>query len=460
MHEHAGLPQSANPGARSAQGGPVSSARRSASRWWHQHHRPAQPGRWHVRLRHSLHWRLVTLFVLLAMASTAVFVAGSRQAFGAGWRDVVQPLFKDYVDRLAAEIGSPPDVSRAQALVQRLPVAVRIEGPRVNWASHARMMGGHDAGRQNFLTRSTADGHLIRFGIGDWHSEDRPRLIGWLTLAGMLLLLALAFAYVRHLFRPLDDIRAGAQRYGRGDFSQPIPRLHRDELGDLAEQVNSMAGGLQRLLEGQRGLLLAISHELRSPLTRARLNAELVAEGGARDALLRDLGLMRDLISDLLESERLAAGHGALQREACDLNALVREVVAQQFAGQPVALTLAPDLPILPLDRARLQMLTRNLIDNALRHNAGAEVPVQVCTGMTPQGLQLVVRDHGPGVADAELARMAQPFYRPDTARTRGSGGVGLGLYLCRLVAQSHGGELRLRNAQPGLEVSAILPAA
>lgn len=421
---------------------------------WHRHrHRE-----WHRRFRHSLRWRLVALFVMLALGTTLVFIAGSRQVFTSGWRELVQPLFRDYVDRLASEIGSPPDVARAQALVQRLPIAVRIEGPRVNWASHERVRSGHEAGLQSFLSRTTADGHVIRFGLGIWHNDDRPRYVGWLTLAGMLLLVALAFGYVRHLFRPLDDIRAGALRYGAGDFSQPIPLRRQDELGDLARQVNGMASGLQQLLEGQRGLLLAISHELRSPLTRARLNAELVAEGESRDALLRDLALMRDMVSDLLESERLAGGHAALQREDTDLNALLNEVIAQQFAGQAITLTLDPSLPQVPLDQARLQMLMRNLLDNALRHNAGSTQAVQVLTSVDARALSLVVRDHGSGVDDADLARLAQPFYRPDTARSRSSGGVGLGLYLCRLVAQSHGGELRFRNAHPGLEVTLRLP--
>jgi signal transduction histidine kinase len=308
------------------------------------------------------------------------------------------------------------------------------------------------------LSRTTTDGHVVRFGLGDWHREERPRYALWATLLGMMLLLALAFAYVRHLFRPLDDIRAGALRYGGGDFTQPIPLRRNDELGDLATQVNSMASGLQRLLEGQRGLLLAISHELRSPLTRARLNAELVPEGDARDALMRDLALMRDMVSDLLESERLASGHAALQREDSDLHALLRDVMQRHFASQRIEVTLAERLPGLSIDRARMQMLLRNLLDNALRHNAESERPVQVRTFVDEQGVRLIVRDHGTGVAEDELARLAQPFYRPDAARTRGSGGVGLGLYLCRLVAQSHGGELSFRNARPGLEVALRLP--
>jgi signal transduction histidine kinase len=416
-----------------------------------------QPRGWRRRFRHSLKWRLVTLFVVLAACTAAVFVFGTRQAFSSGWRDLVQPLLRDYVDRLAAEIGSPPDIARAQSVVQRLPVSVRIEGPVINWASHPDRKPFKDPPGSALLVRTTADGHQIRFGMGNWHSEDRPRIAGWLTLAGMLALLWLAYAYVRHLFRPLDDIRAGALRYGDGDFSSPIPMRRNDELGDLAAQVNAMAGGLQRLLEGQRSLLLAISHELRSPLTRARLNAELVPESDSRDALLRDLALMRDLVSDLLESERLAGGPAALQTESTDLNQLARDLVAQQFDGQAVALSLDAALPPLPLDRARMQMLVRNLLDNALRHQTG-DAPVQLSTHAERDRALLVVRDHGPGVPPEDLQRLAQPFYRPDAARSRGSGGVGLGLYLCRLVAQSHGGTLLMRNADPGLEVTVALP--
>jgi signal transduction histidine kinase len=416
-----------------------------------------QPRGWRRRFRHSLQWRLVTLFVVLAACTAAVFVFGTRQAFSSGWRDLVQPLLRDYVDRLAAEIGSPPDIARAQSVVQRLPVSVRIEGPLINWASHPDRKPFKDPPGSALLVRTTADGHQIRFGMGNWHSEDRPRIAGWLTLAGMLALLWLAYAYVRHLFRPLDDIRAGALRYGDGDFSSPIPMRRNDELGDLAAQVNAMAGGLQRLLEGQRSLLLAISHELRSPLTRARLNAELVPESDSRDALLRDLALMRDLVSDLLESERLAGGPAALQTESTDLNQLARDLVAQQFDGHAVELSLDAALPPLPLDRARMQMLVRNLLDNALRHQTG-DAPVQLSTHAERDRALLVVRDHGPGVPPEDLQRLAQPFYRPDAARSRGSGGVGLGLYLCRLVAQSHGGTLLLRNADPGLEVTVALP--
>ena len=416
---------------------------------------------WRRHLRHSLQARLVLLFLLLALGISGLFFAATREFFSTGWRDLARPLVADYLDRLAFEIGSPPDVARAQAIAMRLPLSIRIDGPQVQWASHPQRQdhGPHDERLRDGLIRHTADGHQIRFGLGDWRWADRPRWHGWLVLAGLLALTAGAYAVVRRLFRPLDDIRAGALRYGQGDFSQPIPLRRQDELGELAAQVNRMASGLQHMLDGQRGLLLAISHELRSPLTRARLHAELLADGPERSALLRDLGLMRDLVSDLLEAERLAVGASALQRAPTDLNALVQELVAAQFAGSGVALQLGPALPALWLDRVRLQLLVRNLLDNALRHGGGTAVVLR--TDCEANGsIRLTVRDHGPGVDPAQLPRLTDAFYRPDAARTRASGGVGLGLSLCQRVATSHGGSLALQNAQPGLVVSLVLPAS
>jgi signal transduction histidine kinase len=203
------------------------------------------------------------------------------------------------------------------------------------------------------------------------------------------------------------------------------------------------------MLDGKRALLLAISHELRSPLTRARLHAELVGEGESRDALLQELAQMRDLITALLESERLGSGHSALQLSDCDVASLVRE------QAQPgVELHIEEGLPTLRLDRLRVQLCLRNLVQNALRHNDASRGPVQLSLGRDGTGVRLTVRDFGPGVPSEALPHLGQPFYRPDPARTRNEGGVGLGLCLCRLIAEAHGSRLELRNAEPGFEAS------
>jgi len=307
---------------------------------------------WIRRLGHSLQARLVLVFLALALGTILLFVSATRELFSTGWRELARPLVADYLDHLAADIGSPPDLARARALVQRLPLSIRIDGPQLHWDSHAAThpprpgRGPHDPDWRDALERRTADGHRIRFGVdwagAGWH--DRPRWFGWATLAALLAMTASAHAWVRQLLRPLADI----------------------------------------------------------------------------------------------------------------LNALATDLVASQFAGRGIALDLAPGLPPLQADRARLQLLLRNLLDNALRHGGGS--PVQLHTVAVDGGWQLTVRDHGPGVDPAVLARLGEPFFRPDAGRSRAAGGVGLGLYLCRLVAQSHGGSLQWRHAAPGLEVSLWLP--
>jgi signal transduction histidine kinase len=444
----------------------------------------------------SIKLRLVVLFLLLAAAMTTVFVGGAQKAFSLGWREAARPLLMDYVDHLVTDItagGASPREDVALALTVRLPLTVRISGPQINWSSHPEQArpdrhrerwGRSDASqwdgerdRQRVLQRTTADGHTIEFGINGAVFERRPRLVIPATVT-LLVLTLLAWWYVRWLLRPLDAIRAGAQRFGAGEFGQPISvqRAGRpDELGQLATTINTMGHDIHQMLEAKRALLLAISHELRSPLTRARLNTELLPEtddvNPQRQALLRDLQEMTRLISDLLESERLSGNHAALQREPVDLAALATELVAEVLARQPerpgerpeIGLHTDPALPLQTLDATRIRLLLRNLLDNALRHSAGAALPPELylrAAAGQGGGVEIEVRDHGPGVPEDQLPHLAQAFYRPESARTRATGGVGLGLYLCKRVAQAHGGTFAVRNAKPGLVVLVSLPAA
>jgi signal transduction histidine kinase len=480
------------------------------------------PARWRARFP-SLGARLVGLFVVLAFAVGVTFMLSMHVMQRVDWREYMHPLVMNYSDMLVAEIGSPPDVDRARLLTQRLPLHIRIEGPEVNWDSADEPppppppQGMRPPLRRSIVTlpngdpiplilpgpprpprvdadgaprpprvapgtrvvphrleeldpsdwrivRRVPDGHRIIFSLADMSHEQRTQHVGWATLAILLLLTAAAYAWVRHMLRPLASLREGAVRYGHGDFSQPIVPRNRDELGDLAEQINAMAARLHHMLDAKRQLLLAISHELRSPLTRARINAELIDESTERSALLRDLGEMRDLIIDLLESERLAdvqaGGHATLQTEASTLSDIIHEQCDAQAAVGTLALQLDETLPALPLDRARMRLLLRNLVDNALRHGSDSGPAPVVSTAGTPQSVNLVVRDFGPGMEESQLQHASEAFYRADTARLRSTGGVGLGLYLCKLVAEAHGGTLTLRNAHPGLEITAALPLA
>ncbi|QCB46090.1 HAMP domain-containing sensor histidine kinase [Hydrogenophaga sp. PAMC20947] len=436
---------------------------------------------------HSIKLRLVVVFLLLAFAMSAVFVVGAQRAFTVGWKEAARPLLMDYVDHLAADItrgGASPDQAAALALTKRLPLTVDIQGPSINWESHPgnsahgwqrnrwggqRADGtnedwGSDKNWQAILQRATLDGHTIVFGIDETAFAQQSRHFG-VAIGALLLLTTLAWLYVRRLLRPLDAISAGAKRFGAGNFNEPIDlkcRARPDELSQLAGVMNTMGQDIRQMLDAKRALLLAISHELRSPLTRARLNTELLPEttevNPQREALLRDLQEMASLISDLLESERLATQHAALNRETVDLSLLARSVIEGLQSKHPqaahVSLHTPVDLPAVQVDCTRIRLLLRNLLDNALRHSADATpAPELHLRPVAGGGVEIEVRDFGPGVPEDQIGRMAEPFFRPDSARTRSAGGVGLGLYLCKLVAQAHGGSCVVRNVHPGLSV-------
>jgi len=276
----------------------------------------------------------------------------------------------------------------------------------------------------------------------------------WLTVPLWLAACGWAGFGLRRMLLPLDGLQAGVRALAKGQFGHRIEFDRNDELGELAQRLNQMAEDTQGLIKGKRALLMAVSHELRNPLARARLHAELMEEGPSREALLAELALMRELISALLETERLGAGAKALRRSECDLARL-----ADGFARPGLRIEHEDALPHLRVDPPRVQLLLRNLINNALLHNEPQRGPVTVRLRKEGRGLRLVVRDFGPGVPQAALPRLGEPFYRIESTPQTGpvGQGVGLGLTLCRLIASAHGSRLELRNVEPGLEASVLL---
>jgi signal transduction histidine kinase len=222
-----------------------------------------------------------------------------------------------------------------------------------------------------------------------------------------------------------------------------------------------MADDVQGMLEAKRQLMLAISHELRSPLTRSKVALAMLDDDTTRDSLLEDIDEMERLISDLLESEALNTRHAILRREPVNLAELVESIVNDDFSSrdEKIDLEIAPMLPRVELDVTRIRLLLRNLIDNALRYNPDDGAPILVSVLSEAGGVEIAIQDHGPGIPSEHLAHVTEPFYRADPARSRSTGGVGLGLYLCRLIVEAHGGSLSIQsNPETGTRVSARLP--
>ncbi|MGB5670251.1 MAG: HAMP domain-containing sensor histidine kinase [Sedimenticolaceae bacterium] len=427
--------------------------------------------------RHSLSGRLLLLFVFTAVVLALIVRAGFRFALDRNMEDMAAPHLAEYVQHLLDELGNPPTPAAAAILAERLPLQIHILG-EPNWSSGGAMPKLNprrttsrvlpdgtvfevSRGREGIAVRARRGDVTVVFVPKGFEFAEHAQLTVILTIVALLTVLLLAYHAIRRLFRPIEVIQSGVARIGLGDLEHRLNIRRRDELGELAASVNAMADDIRNMLEAKRELLLAISHELRSPLTRARVNAELLDDTVTRRALLADLGELEALLNELLESERLSGRHAALDRQAVDPSALLRELVAESFSDASLETDFDPEGTWISLDPMRVRLLVRNLLKNAIQHTEPGRPPPLLASHVDDKSWHLSVTDHGPGVAPEHLGRLTEPFYRADPSRQRASGGVGLGLYLCRIIAEAHGGNLEVASSLgKGTMVRVTLPVS
>ena len=436
---------------------------------------------------YSLSLRLIAIFLLLAALFAWGVVSGIRWVYSEDdLRSLISGHLSLHVDYVRKDIGAPPRIENALAITRRVPVDLFISGPGVRWTSDpafpdpATLQFGPsdffsdepEAWLDELKGVDFADwqGHrLLRFFEGDYQiivaspkiadTPSRPPLIPILVGFALLLVLA-AYLAVRALFRPVATIREGAAYIGAGHFGHRIATRRKDELGELAGDVNRMAEKVEGMLDAKRQLLLGVSHELRSPLSRITLALALQEDTASVRALREDAEEMRNIVETLLDAERLGARHRALNYSQVLLPDLVQDLVTRWFAGEGRLQVLITGEPEARVDAARIALLLRNLVGNAMRYTAPADGPVELTITNDGKVVRIQVRDHGPGIPPEQRPHIGEPFYRADDSRTRDTGGTGLGLYLAKQVALAHGGDLvLLDHAGSGALFEVTLPA-
>lgn len=291
--------------------------------------------------------------------------------------------------------------------------------------------------------------------------------------AALLVLGGAARRVSKRLARPLEHLASTAERFGSGDLSartgiEELPRRWvAEEVKDVGRAFDGMADRIERVVVEQRELLAAISHEIRSPLGRARIALEIARErsegapavGRPLEDVDRQLVEVDAILGDLLASAR--AGLGDLRASPVALDAWLRERLAEEDVD--VALEVAPAARSLTvgIDPRLLGRALHNVLANALAHGHSADQPVRVALDRSPSGARVAVRDAGPGFPAAVLPRAFEPFVTGgDAARSPGKG-LGLGLALVRRIVEAHRGSVSARNLDGGgAEVAFELPLA
>lgn len=197
-------------------------------------------------------------------------------------------------------------------------------------------------------------------------------------------------------------------------------------------------------------MLVDVSHELRSPLTRMKVGLEFVKDATVRAQWQQETRDLESMVAELLEAERLSSDYGGIQATEADLVVLVRDVVETYHERQPIIqLVSTPETLLLRVDVERVRIALRNVLDNALKYSSATGPAVEVRVQRDETSAFVSVRDFGPGIPPEEQARVFQPFYRVDKSRERTTGGYGLGLSLAKKIMTAHHGDILLAST-PG----------
>lgn len=318
----------------------------------------------------------------------------------------------------------------------------------------ARMLAKPRAGNVSTQAR-LGDGSVVTFRYSPPPAvAERPlRIIGSLLLVAVVVSL-LSIWVVRRLTRPLDMFARAADGLARDLEQAPLAESGPREVSSAAHAFNRMQRALRTLIHTRAQALAGVSHDLRLPITRVRLRLEQLPDGPVRDAIERDLAEMETLIDDTLAF--LRAGDSSEAASPTRLDALVEGVaddIAALGADIEVHGSVAQPVTLRP---AITRRCLANLMDNARRYGGGR---ITVTLSNTASEARVDIDDRGPGIPEAELERVFEPYVRLEASRARHTGGSGLGLAIARAVARAQGGDITLtRRPEGGLRASLVLP--
>lgn len=417
--------------------------------------------------------RLLSLFRAPPLVLTLGTAPRLPEAAAQGWR------MQLFAQRLRVALGDARPVrlfereadaaTPARAMAEGAPARPWRGPPPGAEAEALARMREHMAGGMGRGMMGVGPGGLgmqieVQLRDGSWAAFDTelpeaPQALPLRLALSLLVLLAtvlgLSFVAVRWVVRPLQQLTRAAQALGEDLNRPPLPEAGPREVQHAARAFNTMQSRLSAFINDRARVLTALSHDLKTPLTRMRLRADLLDDDEQRLRFEGDLKEMEAMVNDTLAFMRDSGTHPPHQ--PVDMMALLR---ALQADNQALGRTLVIDGEVTRPCQGVAALLKRalaNLVDNAFLYGGQARVKVE----HTPGLLTLRIQDAGPGIAPDELERVFDPFYRLEASRSRATGGSGLGLGIARNTVRAHGGELVLRNLpQGGLEAVVTLPMA
>ena len=308
---------------------------------------------------------------------------------------------------------------------------------------------------------SLTDGSAVRLTNVVSRNSMPPMRPEFILFFGLFLISIAVLAYLvsRMTMRPLNQLAQAANDLGQDINRPPLPEQGSSEILLATRAFNAMQGRIRQHIQQRTHMLAAITHDLQTPLTRLRLRLEKVSDIELREKLVGDLSDMQMMVKEGLDLARSMDSNEALK--PLDLDSLLESVcIDAGDAGQDVTIDGKSSCTVMARPQA-LRRCLNNLIDNAVKYGQHAKLSVETHMVAGKKMVHVLIRDGGSGIAEDQLQKVFEPFYRVETSRSRDTGGTGLGLTIAQNITQQHGGSLQLSNlAAGGLEVRLSLPVA
>lgn len=395
--------------------------------------------------RHSLFAKLLLIFTALMLAIIFTYACSFKALGKRAFSNAIHKNITVYTKYIIKDIGQPVTIEGLNKVRDKTGIDIIFNNLKTNFSLpnikqikvlHKKgdhlFFGGFD--EQRFVVYK--DG-MDRYAFTLHLNFEHKFPVLPLAVATLLSIFytIIAYKFVNRMFRPLVSIKEGASHFARGDFSYPIEVKGHGQLAELSHSIQEMGKKIQGMLESKRGLLLAIAHELRTPITRAKLHLELLDNSNKKEDLSYELEEMSSLINDLLESERLKEGHKSLILEKRDMSLLVKTCVAY-FSKEGI--DIQTEQCLIEVDSIRYSLAIKNILSNAVRHGLGHPISI------IQTGESISITNTGEKIHPDEIDKITDAFYRPDKSRVRmnDGGGVGLGLYLVSQIVKAHGHKL------------------
>ncbi|HXN06042.1 MAG TPA: HAMP domain-containing sensor histidine kinase [Nitrospiria bacterium] len=420
-----------------------------------------------MKFQRKLHLKIFTIFFttsILIVLSIFYFARTLDVARKSSFLSVRKNLYVHLLSEIE-RMGAPPDPKISAEISKELDLKIGLYGNGLDWKSdpsvesydrlklmsnwhYKEMDFGRHEGHLFALTERAGFSYVFEFQSSEIFSFPY-RLVAGLSIIVMVILM-ISFIVTRWLMNSVPPLVKGVEALSQGNLQYRIPILRRDEFGFLAHIFNNMAQQIQLMIKAKDKLLLDVSHELRSPMGRIKLAAEMIGQENLKTHIREDILEMEYMVDEILEGYRLTTPQGALKLEKINLGSFIMNLKdIYENSGSAVRFKNAVGNEAwIYGETFRLKKAITNLIDNGVKFSQAASDPVEVILSSDSTHYLIEIIDRGIGIKNSELNLIFEPFYKTDDSRNMASGGYGLGLSICKDIIEAHGGKISVSSRE------------